>query len=61
MVVSPADLDPRMTALVRPNSNYKLQTRPLVREDTPHQLELSPALALIVGIDLKNNSCASFG
>jgi hypothetical protein len=31
------DSDPRMTALARARSNYKRQTRPLVRESAPHQ------------------------
>jgi hypothetical protein len=29
--------DPSGTALARPSSNSKLQTRPFVREDAPHQ------------------------
>jgi hypothetical protein len=33
----PWNSDPRKTGLVRPSSNCKLQTWPLVREGTPHQ------------------------
>jgi hypothetical protein len=33
----PRDLDPRMTALARVNSDCNRQTRPLVRENAPHQ------------------------
>jgi hypothetical protein len=35
MTVSPAEPDPRVTALAR-LSSCKIQTRPLVREDAPH-------------------------
>jgi hypothetical protein len=31
------DSDPRKTVLARPSSNWKLQTRPGVREGAPHQ------------------------
>jgi hypothetical protein len=34
---SPRDSDPRMTALARPSSNCKRQTRPVVRKSAPHQ------------------------
>jgi hypothetical protein len=36
MVVSPSKSDPWMTALARPSSNYKRQTRPLVSGGAPH-------------------------
>jgi hypothetical protein len=31
------ELDPKMTALVRPSSSYKLQAQPLISSGTPHQ------------------------
>jgi hypothetical protein len=34
------DSDPRMTALAKASRNYKRQTRPLVRESSPHQRPL---------------------
>jgi hypothetical protein len=33
----PRDSNQKMTALVRASSNFKRQTRPLVRENAPHQ------------------------
>jgi hypothetical protein len=54
----PRDSDPRMTALARANSNYKRQTRPLVRESAPlsdgnKNLVVSPRWVLYSKIDCR--------